>query len=154
MKLEKPAPDSDENPLFIPPTKAPAVIVSTPSPEISSLPTEKIVCEDKLTFTEDVTVPDGTVFSPNAPIDKQWKVTNSGVCNWDDRYTIRLIQGNALGAEPEQVLFPARSGSEFIIQIKFTAPQVNGNYRSVWQASNPEGMLFGDPFYMDIFVSR
>jgi hypothetical protein len=101
---------------------------------------------------DDLTIPDGTVVVAGSTLDKQWEVENAGSCNWEEGYQIRLISGEAMGAEPEQGLIPARSGSRVTIRIVFTAPDEPGDYRSAWQAFNPEGTAFGDPFYIDISV--
>ena len=59
-----------------------------------------------------------------------------------------------LEASPEQALFPARSGTEFELQIVFTAPVEPGLYRSAWQAVNPAGNVFGDLFFVEIMVEN
>jgi len=52
----------------------------------------------------------------------------------------------------EQALYPARSGSQAIIQLSFIAPNEPGTVRSAWQAYSPEGQAFGDPIYIEILV--
>jgi len=79
-------------------------------------------------------------------------VQNSGNCNWDERYRLRLIAGPAMQASEEQALFPARSGTRAIIQVVFQAPAEPGTYRSAWQAYNPDGQPFGDVIFIDIVV--
>lgn len=108
-------------------------------------------CINSLTYLNDLTIPDGSQVPAGSSLDKRWKVYNSGTCNWDERYRVRLISGSALGAQ-EQALYPARGGTELIIQINFTSPQEPGTYQSAWQAYDPQGNPFGDPFYMDIIV--
>jgi hypothetical protein len=103
-------------------------------------------------FQEDLTVPDGAVVRPNEIIDKRWQVENTGSCNWDEQYSLTLLAGPQLGAQIEQALFPARSGTQAVVRILFTAPQEPGNYRSAWQAQDSQGNLFGDPIYIDIMV--
>ncbi|MCS6907515.1 MAG: NBR1-Ig-like domain-containing protein [Anaerolineales bacterium] len=107
---------------------------------------------NSLRFLSDVTIPDGSEVERSAILDKVWEVENSGTCNWDERYRLKLIGGSELGAKPEQALYPARSGTKFQIHIRFTAPQEPGRVRSVWQAFDPEGRPFGDPIYMEIVV--
>jgi len=80
-------------------------------------------------------------------------VENNGTCNWDERYSLRLVAGDTLGADQVQGLFPARAGSEAVIRIEFTAPQETGTQRSAWQAFGPDGRPFGDPFYLEILVA-
>jgi hypothetical protein len=137
---------------FIPPTlsnKAEPIPLVTDTP-VPATPTPP--CEDNLTFIEDITVPDGTAFAPGATIDKIWKIANSGTCNWDADYRLRLDSGDAMGAEIEQALFPARSDSEAEIRIIFTAPQEEGTYQALWQAYSPSGEPFGDPIFLIIEV--
>jgi len=145
-------PASTGAPAFVPPTQppfaTPTSIPILPSPH----PTPVVTCNDKLTFVNDQTIPDGTVVAPSSTLDKRWEVANDGTCNWDERYHLRLVGGPALGAEPVQPLFPARSGSQAIIRIVMTAPDKPGGYRSAWQAYNPADESFGDPFYIDIVV--
>lgn len=109
-------------------------------------------CIDGLTYLEDITVPDGTVVSSNVPIDKRWRVKNSGTCNWNRNYRITLISGTDLGLPDQQALFPARSGNEAVVRMLLTAPKDPGTYRSAWQAIDPSGAPFGDPIYIEITV--
>lgn len=119
----------------------------------AQVPTSRADCIDVLTFISDLTIPDGTVVLPDSTMDKRWEVENSGNCNWDETYRLRLIAGPDLSAQPEQALYPARSGSRAVIRILFKAPLEPGAYRSAWQAANADGDLFGDPFFIDFIVS-
>ncbi len=132
----------------------PVEATSTPidNPQEIARPLSTPVCIDNLTFLSDVTIPDGTEVQPIATLDKRWEVKNSGNCNWDDRYRLRLIAGPDLGAAKEQALYPARSGAQVVLQIIFQAPAEPGSYRSAWQAYNPDGQPFGDPFFIDVVV--
>lgn len=147
-------------PYFRPPTSA-----SQPSTEAAAAASAKAPgqaagveaataagCRDNLTFRKDLTIPDGTVVAPQSTMDKRWEVENTGNCNWDDHYRLRLIAGPDLGAQKEQALFPARSGSRAAIRILFKAPVEPGAYRSAWQAFDAQGEPFGDPFFIDIVV--
>ena len=141
------------NNFFIPPTlshKATSIPLETATP--TPLPTPTQPCTDDLEFLEDISVPDDTPFLPGAEIEKTWLVKNTGNCNWDNEYSIQLIDGNAMGAETTQALFPARSGGEAEITIIFTAPEDNGANFSSWQAFNPQGEPFGDTFFIQIIV--
>jgi len=107
---------------------------------------------DGLAFVQDVTVPDGTIVSPGASVDKQWLVHNNGTCNWDSRYRLRFVGGLDMGAATEQALYPARAGSQATISINFTAPSEPGTYNTAWQAIDPNGEPFGDAVFMEIIV--
>lgn len=161
------APDAIHYEPFIPPTLVPTPLpteIPTPTLEAEgqnepSTPGSEVVnsgsetsCIDNLTFISDLTIPDGTVVVPGSTLDKQWEVENSGTCNWNEQYTLRLISGPQMGADPEQEIIPARSGSRVTLRIVFNAPEEPGSYHSAWQVYNSEGNAFGDPFFIDIVV--
>jgi hypothetical protein len=140
---------------FVPPTQDSGLAnqpVIENTPMLVSLPTATLQCKDNLAFKKDVTIPDGTLVSPDSTLDKRWEVENSGNCNWSQGYRVRLVAGSELGAQKEQSLFPARSGSRAIIRMVFKAPAEAGTYRSAWQAYTPQGEAFGDPFFIEITV--
>lgn len=125
---------------------------SAPEPQAEPTPTPE-ACTDNLKFLDDLTVPDGSPINPGERIDKQWRVQNSGTCDWDARYRLKLVGGfPPLGAELSQQLFPARAGSEAVIQIFFMAPPASGLYRSAWMAYNPQGQPFGDMIFIEFVV--
>jgi hypothetical protein len=107
-----------------------------------------------LTFQEDLSIPDGMQVAARAGLDKRWLVENSGTCNWNADYRLKLVAGQNLGAPPEQALYPARSATQATIRLEFTAPAEPGTYRSAWQAFNPLGIAFGDPIFVEIVVER
>jgi len=117
-------------------------------------PTPTTGCSNSLVFIQDLTIPDYTTVAPGSSLDKQWQVQNNGSCNWDSGYRLRLVGGDALGATPEQALFPARAGSMVIIRVVFTAPTSSGIYTSEWQAFDPQGNAFGVSFFMKISVGQ
>ncbi len=144
-------PPASQSPLFLPPTSKPAQIETNLMPE-QSQPTPTLPCVDGLTFISDLTIPDGSIIQAGASIDKRWEVENSGSCNWENGYSLRLIAGDEMGAGTQQALTPARSATRAVIRILFQAPSEPGNYRSAWQAYNPQDLPFGDPIFMDITV--
>ena len=46
------------------------------------------------------------------------------------------------------------SGQKAIIRITMRAPAKPGEYKSIWILRTPTGIRFGDPFWVDIIVSR
>jgi hypothetical protein len=150
--------------IFRPPTKpAPTQILATttPIPALHTIAPTPILtitattgpCTNNLEYLQDVTVPDGTSFSFGATIDKQWLIKNSGTCNWDSTYHLKWIGGDPLGAAQEQILYPARTGTQVTLRITFTAPKAEGTFESSWQAYGSDGTAFGDPVFMKIVVS-
>ena len=141
---------------FLPPTLAapsPTVPIPTPAATFTPPATTAPTCTNLLTFQEDISYPDGSQVTPGASLDKRWRVQNAGTCNWDERYRFKQTSGSEMGAAPSQALYPARSGTETILQILFTAPKEPGKYRSSWQAFDPQDHPFGDPVYIEIIVT-
>ena len=148
--------------VYLPATPASTPISATPTPPTSEIdtgvgssspqPSPSPDCQSNLLYLEDITIPDGTEVNPQEILDKRWLVQNNGTCNWDLRFSIRLIAGPDMGAKSEMALFPARSGNQAEIHIQFTAPQQPGVHRSAWQVADPQGNLFGDPIFIEISV--
>lgn len=150
----------DQSTPFKPPSasgsKPVVVFAVSPTPPIQEASQERQAavpeCSDGLTFLNDLTIPDGTTVQPAESLDKRWLVENSGGCNWMKDYRLRLVSGPAMGAPEEQALYPARSGTQAELRMIFDAPEEAGLYRSAWQAYNPQGEAFGDPFFIEVVV--
>jgi len=139
--------------LIAPPTAALQSPLLPPSETPTPAPSPTPTCQPNLEFLTDLTYPDGTVVAPGSIVEKQWRVLNSGSCNWNTGYRLRLVDGfSPLGAAPEQALYPALAGSETTLQIIFSAPNEPGLYRSSWQAYDSEGAPFGVPIFIEIIV--
>ena len=132
----------------------PAPTVTPTSVVVTAAPPPLPVCQDNLTYREDLTIPDGNTVAPETVLDKRWRVENSGTCNWDAHYRLKLTAGSDMGAMQDQALYPARAKSDVILRIEFTAPAEPGTYRSSWQAFGPDSKPFGDPVFIDIIVSK
>ncbi len=151
-------------PYVAPSLAAPAALITAPARTTPTNPqamadlseglrlTPTPACIAGLTFLDDLTIPDGSSVSPGTLLDKRWLVENSGSCNWNQSYRLKIIAGPDLGAPNEQALYPARSGTQAVIRIAFIAPAEPGAYRSAWQAFSPQGEPFGDPFFIEIIV--
>ena len=125
MSPDRPAPDTVDQPYFVPPTLSPTQI---PTPTPTTAPEEVAAqgesCADLLSFSTDLTIPDDTPVDPGSTLDKRWEVDNSGSCNWSQGYELRLISGDAMGAEPIQALPPARSGTSTTIRDSIYCPEI------------------------------
>ena len=100
----------------------------------------------------DLTIPDNTSIAYGSTIDKQWMVENSGSCHWSSEYRLKHIGGAGLDAPEEIALYPARAGTQAIIQIRFVTPFTDGEYESAWQAFDADGLAFGDPIFIRIIA--
>src|SRR3972149_8813432 len=56
-----------------------------------------VVC-DQAQFISDLTVPDGTSFSPGAVFTKTWRLMNIGSCTWSESYTLAFFNSEQFGA--------------------------------------------------------
>ena len=93
------------------------------------------------------------LFWTRAEIVKRWQVENSGTCEWTAKYSVRILSGASMGAEPKQKLEPIAPGETGSIEIVFYAPEETGEYYSQWQAYDDRGKPFGQDFFIDIIVS-
>jgi hypothetical protein len=113
----------------------------------------------KANFLADVNYPDDTIVSPGQAFTKTWRIQNNGTCTWDSSYSLVFWDGDQMGALPQnplpQVVGP---GQQVDISIPFTAPSINGTYRSEWKILTKWGGYLGvgeyqSPLYVEIVVS-
>jgi hypothetical protein len=116
-------------------------------------------CTDKITFVEDVTVPDNTQFAPNASFTKTWRLKNSGTCNWTPDYVTTFVSGDAMSAVyPVKLTSSVAPGGNVDVSVNMVSPSANGTYRGTWMLKNPSGKMFGlgtnadIPFWVQIIV--
>ncbi len=149
---QPPAPPATLTPL--PPLTATNTPLTAPPPTI--LPSS---C-DKASFVADVTVPDGTIFSPGAAFTKTWRLKNSGGCTWTTAYKLMFYSGAQMSA-PTSVNIPRNvfAGETVDLTINLAAPASIGQYRGFWILSNANGTLFGigtdatKPIWVEINVA-
>jgi len=108
---------------------------------------------------EDVTVPDGSTFAPGSSFTKVWRLKNIGTCTWTTTYRLILVSGDLMGGRNLTYLPSEVAPGETIdLAMNFTAPVLEGKYRSNWQIRNDTGQIFGTtatanrPFFVDIVV--
>jgi len=100
---------------------------------------------DRAKFVEDVTIPDGSLFSPGESFVKVWRIQNDGTCTWTSGYTVVFDSGDALGS-PASFQLTSQSvppGGEVEISLTLVAPQDPGTYRGDWKLRNSAGQTFG-----------
>lgn len=115
---------------------------------------------DKAEFVLDVTVPDGTVFAPNANFVKTWRLKNIGTTTWTTQYSVVFTGGDQMGA-PASILLPAQvpPGQTVDVSVPMVAPAQEGTYTGNYLLVNANGQRFGlppngiSPFYVIIVVA-
>jgi len=116
----------------------------TPSPEPTAItaPTSS-ACVDSAMFVSDVTIPDNTVFMPNIPFTKTWRLKNTGTCNWDSNYLVAYISGSTMSQQPGYWIVPQGQtispGHTLDVSVGMTSPVENGGYVSYWGLKKLDG---------------
>ena len=133
---QPPAPPSTLTPL--PPLTPTATPFNQPPPTIAPSG-----C-DKASFVADVTVPDGTLFSPGAAFTKTWRLKNAGTCTWTTAYKFLFYSGDQMSA-PTSINIPSNvaRGATLDLTVNMVAPMFSGKFRGHWILSNANGALFG-----------
>ncbi len=158
-------PVASATPMILPtsvfPTLPPAATKSATLPPQTPLPTKPSSYCDWATFAKDITVPDGTVFTPGTQFTKTWRLQNIGTCTWTSSYALVFSTGNNMGgsASTSAISGSVKPGQFVDISVNLTAPTDEGTYRGYWLLRNATGVLFGlgpsdrEPFYVDIKVA-
>ncbi len=101
------------------------------------------VC-DRLSFIEDVTIPDNTVMAPGQIFRKVWRIQNAGSCTWSSGYQLVYTGGDAMGYNYAVNLPKSVAPGEIVdVSIDLTAPNSYGVYQSNWKLRSPSGNIFG-----------
>ncbi len=112
---------------------------------------------DKAAFVADVTVPDGTPYSPGTPFTKTWRIKNAGNTTWTTDYTLIKVSADGFGGQTS-VKFPKQvaPGETVDLSVDFTAPTTTGRHTSLWRFANAKGARFGvegnSPIYVQVSV--
>ena len=110
-------------------------------------------CRDDSEFVSDVTVPDGTHFSPNTLFRKTWRLRNTGDCAWDDSYRLTFLSGDRMsGPRSAPLTDPVQPGEEIDLSVMLIAPDSAGTYLGRWQLFGQDGTPFGAAPYVAIQV--
>ncbi|HAV78206.1 MAG TPA: hypothetical protein DCX53_12730, partial [Anaerolineae bacterium] len=109
-------------------------------------------------FIKDVTIPDGTTFTPGTLFTKTWRLRNSGNCTWSG-YSLVFDNGDSMSGASPIAIGTVNPGQEVDVSVNLTAPASNGSYRGYWRVRNASGALlpvFGGhenkSFFVDIKV--
>jgi hypothetical protein len=114
-----------------------------PGPLFAPRPVAAAAC-DWADFVADVTVPDGTIFSPGAAFTKTWRLKNIGTCTWSTSYAAVYFSGDQMGAPTVvNLTSPVAPGGTLDVTVNMVAPTTPGHYRSYWKMRNASGVLFG-----------
>jgi len=138
--------------------------IPSPEPTTITAPTNS-ACVDSAMFISDVTIPDNTVFTPNTPFTKTWRVKNTGTCTWDGNYLVAYISGSTMSQQPGYWIVPqgqiVSPGQTLDVSVGMTSPVENGNYASYWGLKKSDGEYMpiqgganGNSFFVKIKVNN
>lgn len=115
---------------------------------------------DKALFVADVTVPDGTNFSPGAAFTKTWRLQNVGTTTWTTAYSVVFYGGEQMGGKsPTALSGNVPPGQTVDISVGMVAPNNAGKYVGYWILRNSNNQTFGvgpngdQSFYVEINVT-
>jgi hypothetical protein len=95
-------------------------------------------------WVQDVTVPDGSVFTPNTKFTKTWRIQNIGSCSWTTSYAIVFDGGYASGAPPVTFLTASvPPGGTADLSVEITTPASEGEYSWEFKLRSDSGRIFG-----------
>lgn len=109
------------------------------------------VC-NRMSYVNDVTIPDNTPMTPGQTFTKTWRVKNSGTCAWEAGFKLAFTGGDAMSGATHTLPQSVPANGEVDISIAMTAPNKNGSIRGNWRMSTAAGQYFGDEVYVMILV--
>ena len=121
----------------------PTTAVPQTTPTAPSAPSTTPGCDNDAAFVSDVTIPDGTTFKFGEPINKVWRVRNSGACAWEAGYQLAFASGAQMDASNAVAVPRTAPGATADIAVAMTAPRAAGAYTGKWRLRAPTGALFG-----------
>lgn len=116
-------------------------------------------CNNKIRAVNDITITDGTEFSPNTAFRKTWTMKNGGTCVWTEDYSLVFTGGDPMGgAQTVQMPRKVYPGETVTLSIDLKSPEIFGNYRGYYMLRDNLGFTFGygsyanSAFWVDIKV--
>lgn len=101
-------------------------------------------CTKSAEFIEDVTVPDGTVFSPGESFRKVWRLKNTGTCTWDRSFKVVSSGSFHMGGPQYAYLTEnVKPGETTDITMDLFAPVIYGDFKSEYMLEDNSGNRFG-----------
>ena len=104
-------------------------------------------------YVSDVTVPDGTVFSPGEAFEKTWMIYNAGTCTWDIGYSLSFLSGEIMDGVAVPLSGVVAPNEQVAVTVQMTAPLTTGSYTGYWQMADLNGITFGNAIFAQITVS-
>ena len=108
----------------LPPPTATNIPTSTPLPSATktSAPTATPIPCNRAAFITDVTVSDGSLFTPDSQFSKVWRLNNNGRCAWTAKYELVYYSGDKMkGASVTKFNTRVEPGESIDVGVNLTA---------------------------------
>ena len=156
---QEPAPATPTAQVIVPTESIPTATTVPPTvTAVPATPTPSVPC-DAARFIKDVTVTDGTAFTPGQTFTKTWRIKNDGACTWSADYAVVFVSGNSMsGPSSAKINASVKPGEMIDLSVNLTAPSKTGEYTGYWALRNASGAIFGigsgykDSFWVKINV--
>ena len=106
----------------------------------------------RMTFANDVSIPDNTAMKPGENFTKTWKVLNSGTCAWDAGFKFVFTGGEQMSGVTFTLPSAVAPNATLDISVAMIAPTQTGTLRGNWRMQTAGGQFFGDEVYAQIVV--
>ncbi len=106
----------------------------------------------RMTFANDVSIPDNTAMTPGQNFTKTWKVLNSGTCAWDAGFKFAFTGGEQMSGVTFILPSAVAPNTTLDISVAMIAPTKTGTLRGNWRMQTAGGQFFGDEVYVQIIV--
>jgi ABC-type amino acid transport substrate-binding protein len=132
-------------------------------PAEAETPAPEPACIDGMRLEQSLTLDDHNltappVVEPGEILRKAWRVSNTGTCTWDDRYTVVYSSGNVpaaeMGGEPVSVQGTVDPGGSYDVSVELVAPLEPGIYQALWEMRNAELGAFGERLVVAVQVAQ
>ena len=132
---------------------------NTPPPINTNTPAASATTNCNLAqFVTDITIPDGTIMTPNQAFVKKWRIKNIGSCVWNG-YSMVFDSGDSMGGPASKPIAVVNPGQEIDLEVNLTAPAAAGSYKGFWRIVTSGNVLVpvvngnqGKSFFVDIKV--
>lgn len=137
-----PSPTPTTIPSPTPTASLPATASDSGSTSVQPVSSSDQTCIDKASFSEDVTIPDGTLEHIGDQFTKTWKIRNEGTCDWKS-YSLIYAGGEAMNGPMSIPLQEIKPGEFANISVQLQTPQRGGSQTGYWEFQNAAGKTFG-----------
>jgi hypothetical protein len=144
-----PTPEPTSTPTMVPT----ATITQTPNPHLTPAttavtyaPGNAPIDNSSLQPAGDFAIPidhdpaNGATIQKNQDFDMTWTFKNTGTTTWNKNYYITYFGGNRIGRGDNSFFLgkEIKPGEMSSITVKMVAPDVTGNYKSIWMLMNDQ----------------